>query len=59
MYIDRLLCRSVLILLSFLSIIKVKTVNCNTPNKGKTDKSQIADYVLDKKKQKKAKQIGK
>ena len=40
-------------------INKVKTVNCNTPNKGKTDKSQIADYVLDKKKQNKAKQIGK
>ena len=31
---------------------KVKTVNCNTPNKGKTDKTQIADYVLDKKKNK-------
>ena len=38
---------------------KVKTVNCNTPNKSKTDKSQIADYVLDKKKQNKAKHIGK
>ena len=30
-------------------INKVKTVNCNKPNKGKTDKSQTADYALDKK----------
>lgn len=32
-------------------INKVKTANCNKPNKGKTDKSQITDYVLEKKKQ--------
>ena len=30
-------------------INKVKTVNCNKHNKGKTDKRKIADYVLDKK----------